>query len=369
MSKIPEPGIISTRQSVWLLFIIITALVALQVPGLIVFRAGRDVWLSVVGAWFLDIMLALVYAYMGLRFPGENPVQYSMTILGKTFGRIVGLLFILFFLTVACALMSGLAMYVANVFLPKTPVEVILISAFIVIAFIVRKGIEVIARIGEILGPFHLLSMIVLLLLALPLVNMGQLKPQFDQGVLPFLRGVPLVLVHIGICISMGWYIAVCNRPENGFLAKFIAAALGSSVLCLFSVFSIGSFGLEQTGNMINPGLQLARTIHIGYYLERTEVVWMAIAIGAGIMTAVNVLWIFSLGAAQLAGLSTYKPLVYPAALIAFALSLASFPTNTSYMHFIFYTFPLIGLSAEIGLELLLFFAALITGKRGKAVV
>lgn len=369
MSKAPESGIINTRQSVWLLFVIITSLTALQVPGLIVLRAGRDVWLSVIGAWFMDIMLALVYAYMGIRFPGENPVQYSMTILGKTFGRIVGLLFIIFFLMVACSLVSGVAMYVAGVFLPKTPTEVVLISAFLLIAYIVRKGIEVIARICEILGPFHLLSMVALLFLALPLVNLGRLKPQFDQGVVPFLSGVPLILAHIGICVSMGWYIAICNRPENGFLAKFIAAGLGSSVLCLLAVFSIGSFGLEQTGNMINPGLQLARIIHIDYYFERMEVFWMAIAIGAGIMTAVNVLWIFSLGAAQLAGLSTYKPLVYPAALIALALSLTSFPTNTSYMHFAFYTFPLVGLSAEIGLELLLFFAALISGKRGKPAV
>lgn len=366
MSKAPESGIINTRQMVWLLFVIITAFAVLQVPGLLIFQAGRDAWLSVVGAWSIDVMLALLYAYMGIRFPGENPVQYSVTILGKTFGRIVGVLFLLFFLAVACSILRGLGLYVRNAFLPKTPIEVVLIGAFIVIVYIVRKGIEVIARICEMLGPIYLLSLIALLSLALPLVNLGQLKPQFDQGVLPFLSGMPLILAHIAVCISMGWYIAICNRPENGFLAKFSAVGLGASMLCLIVVLSIGSFGLEQAGNMVNPGLQLARTIHIGHYFERTELIWTVIAAGAGIMTAVNTLWIVSLGTAQLAGLSTYKSLVYPVALIALTLSLTSFPTDTSYIHFVFYTFPLVGLFAEMGLELVLLFAALISGKRGK---
>jgi hypothetical protein len=113
-------------------------------------------------------------------------------------------------------------------------------------------------------------------------------------------------------------------------LAKFTAVSMGALVLSMLVLISTGCFGAAQAGNMVNPGLQLVRLIHVGDYFERTEVIWMAIAIGAGIMMAVNAVWIFSLGIAQMMGLDTYKPLVYPTALLSYILALTSFSDNTA---------------------------------------
>jgi hypothetical protein len=70
----------------------------------------------------------------------------------------------------------------------------------------------------EVLGPLYLLSFIILFLLVLPFFHLDRLKPQLDQGIYPFLSGTPLILSFIGICIAMGWYSAICNRPENGLM-------------------------------------------------------------------------------------------------------------------------------------------------------
>jgi hypothetical protein len=182
------------------------------------------------------------------------------------------------------------------------------------------------------------------------------------------MNGTPLILTHYGICIAMGWYIALCNRPENGFLAKFTAVSIGAVAVGLVIIFSIGSFGFIQAENMNNPGLTLTRLIHIGNYFERMEVLWMFIAIGAGIMTTANAIWIFSLGVAQITGLQTYKPLVYPAVLCSFVLALTSFHNSTIFLGFVVYVFPLIGLAVESGLEMFLFACALIFKKRGKPI-
>ncbi|WML33593.1 GerAB/ArcD/ProY family transporter [Clostridium sp. OS1-26] len=92
-----------------MLFSIITSFSTLQIPGLLTFHAGRDAWLSVIIAWFLDVLVDLLYTYMGIRFPGENFVQYSITILGKYFGKIVGAMFPIYFLIVASALMRAIS--------------------------------------------------------------------------------------------------------------------------------------------------------------------------------------------------------------------------------------------------------------------
>lgn len=363
----PEKGIINTKQFVWLLFIIITTFATMQIPGMLIMQAGRDAWLSVLGAWFLDVMLALVYAYMGIRFPGENFVQYSITILGKYLGRVVGIIFPLFFLLVCTIVLRGLSQVVNTTFLPTTPLNVILICSYIVSAHIGRKGIEVIARTTEVLGPLFLLSIITLSFLVLPSFDIARMKPQFDEGVAPFLVGTPLLLTTFGVCIIMAMYIPLCNRPENGFLAKFIAVSLGALVVGLIITLSVGIFGIEDAQYMFSPGLQLARMINFSNYLERIEMVWLMILVGSSIVASSSLLWAFGQGLAQITGLKTYQPLIYPGALLSLVLCIISFPSSLQQTQFFHYTFPIVAIFVQTGLELFLFAAALIMGKRGKA--
>lgn len=360
-----EKGIISTNQMVWMLFILITSVSAIQIPGLLIMQAGRDAWLSVIGGWFMDVLLALVYGYMGIRFPGQNFVQYSITILGKYLGRIVGILFPLFFLLVSTLLMRGLSQLINIFFLPRTPFEVIVIAGFLVVAYAARSGIEVIARVTEVLGPLYILSTLILGLLISPYAEFGRLKPQFDQGVYPFLIGSPFILTFFGICIMMAMFIPLCNRPENGFLAKFIAVSLGALFLEIIVILGIAVFGYEQAKNMYAPGLELTRMINIARFLERLEIVWMMIATGAGVIASACMIWAFSLGIAQIVGLSTYKPLVYPGALVALMLGLTAFTSNMEQMSFVTYSYPVAAVFVEAGLEILLFILALVLNKRG----
>jgi len=363
----PEKGIINTKQFVWLLFIILSIFASMQIPGMLIMQAGRDAWLSVLGAWFLDVMLALVYTYMGIRFPGENFVQYSMTILGKYLGRMVGILFPLFFLLVCTLVLRGFSQLVNTVFLPRTPLNVILAAGYLACAIIGRKGIEVIARMAEILGPLCFLSFVTLSVLVLPSFHIARLKPQFDEGVVPFLAGTSLLLTSFGVCIIMAMYIPLCNRPENSFLAKFSAVSMGALVVGLVTVLSVGIFGIGDAQYMLSPGLQLAKMINFSNYIERVEMIWLLILVGSGIVASSSLLWAFGQGIAQIVGLKSYQPLIYPGALISFALCIVSFPSSLQHTIFYHYTFPIVAAFVEIGLELFLFVAALILHKRGMA--
>ncbi len=355
---------ISTNQFVWMLFSIITSFTTLQIPGLLIFHAGRDAWIAVLIAWFLDVLLAMVYAYMALRFPGQNFVEYSMTILGKYIGRIVGILFPLFFLIVTALLMRAISTLITNTILPNTPMEVILLSAYSFIAYAVKKGIESIGRASEILGPIYLLSFIILFALIAPQIHLNRLRPQFADGLYPAASGSIFILSFIGICIMMGMYNPICNRLDNGFNAKFIAVTLGAAVICLLVISCICIFGAEQAGDMVNPGLMLAKMINIGNSIDRIEVIWFIIAIEAGLMTSVSLIWASCLGISQVVRLSTYKPIVFPVTLIAAVLSIVSFDSNVEVFSFAFYTYPFIGVFVETFLEIFLFVMAIVLRKR-----
>lgn len=360
-----EKGVISTNQFIWMLFCIITSFTALQAPRLFILQARRDAWLAVVLAWIMDVLLAVVYAYMGIRFPGKNMVQYSMTILGNKLGKAVGQLFPAYFLIVSALLQRSLSITLHNAFFPETSERIILVAAYIVIGYAVIMGIEAIGRVCEILGPLYLFSIIILFSFVIPDIDINRLKPQLEFGVFPALAGVPLVLSYIGICIIMGMYIPICNHPENGFKAKFTAVSIGASMIIFLVIAAIGVFGYVQSKDMTNLSLQLARTVHIGGFFERVEAIWLVIVIGAVIMTSSNMIWAFSLGISQITGLSTYKPLIIPAIILSFVIGMTSFKNNLSFSKFIFYSYPMMAIFVQSVLEMLLFFAALLLKKRG----
>ncbi len=362
-----EKGIISTRQFILMLFLIITSLTTLHVPGLVIDHAGRDAWLSVIGGWYLDVLLAIVYAYLGLRFPGENFVQYSMTILGKTVGGIVGSLFPLFFLVVCSLLQRGLAHFIKTAFLPATPLEIIIFTGAIIIGYGAYRGIEVIGRVSEILGPVYFISVLFLIAMVFPEAEFAKLKPQLDEGFYPFLSGAPLILTFYGICVMMAMFIPINNRMENGFLSKFVAVSMGAFVVGAMVVLAVAVFGNDQVKNMINPGLGLTRIVSVGRFVERAEIIWMMIAVGAGVMASSMMIWAFSLGFAQILSLKTYKPLVMPAVLLSSVLAATDFKSHMEHIYFVQFTYPVFAAAIEAGLILFLFFAALILKKKGKA--
>ena len=164
----------------------------------------------------------------------------------------------------------------------------------------------------------------------------------------------------------MAMYIPLCNRPENGFLGKFTAVSMGAIFVGIISVFAPAVFGVESAMRMFAPGLELTRFISIGPFFSRLDMIWMLIVIGAGFMASASLLWAFSLGVSQIVGLSTYKPLVYPAALISLMLSLTIFDNSVEQAIFIHYTYPVLAAFIEAGLEIFLFILALVLNIRGK---
>lgn len=155
-------------------------------------------------------------------------------------------------------------------------------------------------------------------------------------------------------------YVHPALQP-NGFLAKFAAVSMGSFFIGIIVTITIGFFGLEHAQHMYAPVYYIMRTINL-----RLETIWMLIIVSAGIIASANLIWAFSLGISQIVGLSTYKPLVFPAALISLMLCLASFDNNIELMNFAHYTFPLLATFVEGGLEIFLFVSALVLNKRGK---
>lgn len=362
-----EEGRITTRQFIWMLLAIIASGSGGSVPRLLLETARQDGWLTVLIAWTMDVALALVYAHMGLRFPGETFVEYASSTLGPWLGKPVGLIFPLFFFLVGTMQLRAITDLMGTIFLHGTPQAVIALACLIAAAYAARHGLEVTGRAAEVLGPVFLVSAATIVLMVSPQVRLEMLQPILENGLGPVLNRVPLALSFMAYCVVMGMFQAYHDMPRQAWLAKFSAVTVGATMISGIVILAVAVLGPDVAARSVYPDLQVARAISIADFLERLEVLWVLVSLGASIVALGVYLWAAALGIAQTFGLRKYKPLVIPLAGLMLPLSLLLFENIAQRAAFVGSVFPVFALLVEAGVIGLLWLVALLRNRRGIA--
>jgi len=354
---------IYTRQFIWLLFVLFTSFAVVATPGTLISISRRDSWLSVIFAWVLDIVFGTVYAYMGIRFPDQNLVQHSITIWGKYLGKLPGIILVFFFSMFCCILQFSVSLIINKMLLPRTPTQLIIGISLSVAAYGAKKGLKVLGRVCELLGPIFFISLISLTIFIIPKFHIDNLKPQLHSDFLSIFTGTYYILSYLGICIMMTMYIPLNDKIENGFFCKVVASSLGSFIVLIFVISIVGIFGIKVAEEMFYPGFELARIIEWETFFERVESLWIIITISASIIASSTLIWASSVGIAQLAGIKDNKPLINSLAMLLFIVSSTSFANGIELADFRLYVYPLFAPIITV-FEIFLLVTAIITKKR-----
>lgn len=163
-----------------------------------------------------------------------------------------------------------------TILLPETPLIVLLGFLVFVSLVAVNSGIEVIARLAELLGPA---------VVGLLILGMLVLAPNFD-----YVQLLPLVTVPRGIATEALWHslafgewaiwlflLPYIDKPSqiSQPLLKSWAWYVGLNLGLVVSL--LGVFGAPQAAGLSYPVFSLFREVSIGGFLERLEVVFLSV--------------------------------------------------------------------------------------------
>lgn len=362
-----ERGHISGGQFGWMLVAMITATSSTFAPTELIRLTGQDSWMTIWLAWAADVILAALYAWIGLRFPGQTMVEYAATSLGRWVGRPLAFQYPLYFFLTAIMVLRAQAHLVTVLFLPGTPGVVIAASIAGVAAFAALSGLEVLGRAAEVLVPLFVIGGAAVLVLAAPRLDPQWLKPVLEQGWGRPLTGVPYALGYLGICMMMGMFQAYQNKPEQAVLAKLFGLTVGSIVLTGSTLAVIALVGPDVAGASLFPELAVSREISIADFLERLDSIWMMIHVGAGFLTVGALLWGAALGTAQTFGLPEYRRLVVPLALLAVPLAILFFRNTAVLISFARGMYPWITIAVLLDLQVPVALVTLLRGQGRRA--
>ncbi|MGY4691661.1 GerAB/ArcD/ProY family transporter [Salibacterium sp. K-3] len=335
-------------------------------------EAEQDAWLAVLVGMAGGLFLFWMYYRLYLYYPDILPTTYMQRIIGPVFGKIAAYLYIILFLYSAARVLRDFGEMLVTFAYNETPLFIINALLILIVIYTVHKGIEVVARTGELLFVvLYVLAVLGFILIVISgLIDIDNLKPVLEGGISRVLKtaGMETLYVPFGEAVVFFMILPYVNRPDKIKPAAFSALVLSGINLAITTAVNISVLGVDLTDRSQFPLLNTIQAIQVADFLERLDVFFMIALIIGGFIKISVYFYAAVLGVSDLFRMKEISILIFPLGLIVLFLSIA---TASGYAEHIQEGLQIVPLSMHLPfhviLPALLLAAAALKKRRGRA--
>jgi len=312
----PE-AVISARQSSSIIASTIIGVGVLTLPRGASEFAKQSGWFSVILGAIVAMIAVAVITTLNARFPHRGIFSYSAEILsvgrGRAFGRLASIPLLLVFVgswgfsTVIVARMFGEV--VITTVLTQTPLEVI-ISTMLITAYILTVyGVEVLARVNEILLPIIVVPVLLIAISSFQSTRLYHLFPLHETiDWVAFLRGVMVsAFAFLGFEV-MTVFSEYVQQSSKLMRANLAGIALPGAIYGMIVFSGIAVFGVDELKLLAWPTLELVKVTEVpGLILERMESAFLGVWVAAVFTTSGNLYCATALMIQKMLGLKGHR--------------------------------------------------------------
>jgi len=183
-----EKGKITYRQLIQIMFISRVIIFITYFPAINSPPENQDIWLSEVLSYPIILLFSIPVYLLWKKFPNQTIIQYSQTILGRA-GKIIGIVYVWFFMHLCALTLCQFCGFLTTAIMPETPLLFFAISLVLFTAYAVRKGIEVMGRMSEIIAPVIIIAALTIVVFLIKDMKLENLTPVMESGFFPVLHG------------------------------------------------------------------------------------------------------------------------------------------------------------------------------------
>ncbi|PLT35800.1 GerAB/ArcD/ProY family transporter [Bacillus sp. V5-8f] len=289
--------------------------------------AKQDAWLAVLLGMIVGIVPFFIYYGLYQYYPNMLPTGYVEKIVGKVLGRVLSLLYILYFSYLTARVLRDFGEMLLSFAYMETPLFLANALLMLVVVYTVRKGIEVLARTGELLFAMILLlsNTGLLLIIFSGLIDLNHLKPILEEGFKPVVRVAltETLYVPFGEVVVFAMIFPYLNNPKKAKSAGLLALVLSGAALTIVTVVNISVLGVDLVLRSPFPLLSTIQSIQIANFLERLDVYYMLGSI-IGIFFKISIYFYAAvIGTANVFNVKQSSQLAYPIGIVILFLSVS----------------------------------------------
>ena len=238
-----EKGIISSSQ---LLFMIVGFIQASNL--LLAFGSGivkHDGWLAILAALLLSIPIVLAYSALSRRFRGSSLIEISEIVYGSYLGKLISISYILIFLLLVSLNIRFFSDFLITYIMPETPIWAILIMLTFVCAWVVRGGIEVLARCSFIIIVISSTIILATTLFLLGDMDFKNFLPILDISLQDFIHGIHIIssihYLEIVVFLMVMAFVNETHQVKRSIVGGLILGALSILIIEVRNVAVLGN--------------------------------------------------------------------------------------------------------------------------------
>jgi spore germination protein len=284
---------------------------------------GNDGWLIIAGMGLAHILLAFIIIKLNCRFPGKTFPEYIQKVIGVIPGKIL-------VLAISCYILINLAYEVreftevAKMFLlPRTPTEIIIFTLILVCAYVVRGGVESVARMVEATFPILFIPFFLVLLPGfsnLDLTNLLPLGRDLGTKVTDLMPHAPHAFRGIEYIL---FYIGFVEKPQRAFKPVAWGLLFVTGFYTLVCIICLSAFGAKSVSTTIWPLLNYIRNINIpGLFIERLDGVILSLWVLTVFTTIITGFFIVTYSFSKILNTKEQKQYALPLMIVIYYLAL-----------------------------------------------
>lgn len=334
-------------------------LVSFEIGNTLIYGLGsgakQDAWLVIVFSMVGGLILMYIFTKLSVLYPGLSLVQMIPKIIGKFLSYPIIIIYIVYFTYLAARACRDFGELIATTILVETPMIIVIGSFMVLLIYCLRGGVETFGRMGEVVFPIYLLSVLLIwiLLLSVDQFNINNLSPILGNGVKTVIKEIfPAALTFpFGESIIITMLFPFVNNKHNVIKIGFLVILVSGILLTINIIMILSVIGPEIYHKDFFPLLTATRMVSIADFLERFDALIILLMI-TGVFFKVGG-WIFgaAVGIAHLLKLKQTHSVVLGLGTIIPALSLV---IARDYIKFLEVGFKYVTLYVHVPLQIIL---------------
>lgn len=309
----------------WFALIILFELGSAIVVGLGM-SAGKDAWLAILLGMVLGLGVFSIYTTLFRIHRADSFIHLIQYAFGKPLGVVLAFLYVLYFLYLSARVLRDFGELLLTSTYEFTPLFVIHALMILSVVYVVSKGIETLARTGEI-------YFLVILLLGIAgnlvvwfsgKMEPKQLLPFLENGWAPIMETVfPTVLTFpFGEMITFAILFPYVNRPKKAAAVGRFAVATAGVLLAYTVAIDIMVLGENVARRSAFPLLTTISIIHITGFFQRLDAIVVLTLIIGGFFKIALFFYVAVASSSELFHLSSHQKLTYPLGIVVLIFSM-----------------------------------------------
>lgn len=267
----------TTLESIMLILTIVVTHTVLSLPRAILVATKSATILNLIYVSIIAIFISYLIYKLFKNFPGCDLLDVSQFLGGKVLKKIIGIIFIVYFLLTSGMLLRNFCESIKILYYPMTNIVFIILLFIVPLCIANRFGLNATLKTNTLILPIVLFSMLFLFFTNIDKFVPQRIFPLLGDGIYnTFVLGLVNLSAFGGITYL--YFLPPLLKEPKKMKKIFITSIVITSIyllLCVSTLLFMFSFFLES--NEITPLYTATRYIEFGHFIQRLESTFLLI--------------------------------------------------------------------------------------------